>query len=129
MKQRHSLVRPGQITAVYENGLRVPLDDPNFKVAHANAVLICAEGGSAGRKIGITDRAICFGNKLYANEVWAGIDHRYIFYVYQSPTFFKEFASRMTGIIGGIARSEFILRGVGIGSDQGKLLISRVNVA
>ena len=99
----------GREALVYENGLRVRFSDPNFKVAHANAVLICAEGGSAGRKIGITDRDICFGNKLYANEVWPGIDQRFIFYVYQSPTFFKEFASRMTGIIGGIARSEFLL--------------------
>jgi len=98
----------GRAALVYDNGLKVPLRDPRFKVARANAVLICAEGGSAGRKIGITDRDICFGNKLYANEVSAGIHHRYIFYVYQAPTFFREFSARMTGIIGGIARSEFL---------------------
>jgi type I restriction enzyme, S subunit len=98
----------GRDVLAYENGLKVPLNDPRFKVARANAVLICAEGGSAGRKIGITDRDICFGNKLYANEVFAGIHHRYIFYIYQAPTFFREFAARMTGIIGGIARSEFL---------------------
>jgi type I restriction enzyme S subunit len=98
----------GRNTLVYDNGLKVALGDPRFKVARAKAVLICAEGGSAGRKIGIADRDICFGNKLYANEVWEGIHHRYIFYVYQAPTFFREFAARMTGIIGGIARSEFI---------------------
>lgn len=99
----------GRDTLNYENGLRVPFDDADFKVAHAGAVLICAEGGSAGRKIGVTDRDICFGNKLYANEVWSGIYNRYIFYVYQSAAFFREFSSRMTGIIGGIARSEFHL--------------------
>ena len=98
----------GREVLAYDNGLKVPLNDPRFKVAQANAVLICAEGGSAGRKIGITDRDICFGNKLYANEVSAGIHHRYVFYVYQAPTFFREFAARMTGIIGGIARSEFL---------------------
>jgi len=98
----------GRDTLVYDNGLKVPLGDPRFKVARAKAVLICAEGGSAGRKIGITDRDICFGNKLYANEVWEGIHHRYIFYIYQAPTFCREFAARMTGIIGGIARSEFL---------------------
>lgn len=92
----------------YENGLKVSLHDSRFKVARANAVLICAEGGSAGRKVGITDRDICFGNKLYANEVREGVDHRYISYVYQTPTFYKEFAARMTGIIGGIARSSFL---------------------
>ena len=93
----------------YENGLRVPQREVGYKVAHKDAILICAEGGSAGRKIGITDRDICFGNKLYANEVLDGINPRYIFYVYQTPSFFKEFASRMTGIIGGIARSEFVM--------------------
>jgi type I restriction enzyme S subunit len=98
----------GRDALVYDNGLKVPLGDPRFKVARANAVLICAEGGSAGRKTGIADRDICFGNKLYANEVRDGIHHRYIFYVYQAPTFFREFAARMTGIIGGIARSEFL---------------------
>jgi type I restriction enzyme S subunit len=98
----------GRDALVYDNGLRVPLGDLRFKVARTNAVLICAEGGSAGRKIGVTDHDICFGNKLFANEVREGIHHRYIFYVYQAPTFFKEFAARMTGIIGGIARSEFL---------------------
>lgn len=93
----------------YDNGLRVPRREVGYKVAHKDAVLICAEGGSAGRKIGITDRDICFGNKLYANEVWDGINPRYVFYVYQTPSFFNEFASRMTGIIGGIARSEFVM--------------------
>ncbi len=98
----------GRAALVYDNGLKVPRLDPRFKVARANAVLICAEGGSAGRKVGITDRDICFGNKLYANEVWEGVHHRYIFYVYQAPTFFREFAARMTGIIGGISRSAFL---------------------
>ena len=98
----------GRAALVYDNGLKVPLGDPRFKVARANAVLICAEGGSAGRKIGITNRDICFGNKLFANEVHEGIHHRYVFYVYQAPTFFREFGARMTGIIGGISRSEFL---------------------
>jgi len=118
----------GRDALVYENGLRVRLNDPDFKVAHANAVLICAEGGSAGRKIGITDRDICFGNKLYANEVWPGIHHRFIFYVYQSPTFFKEFASRMTGIIGGIARSEFHLLPIPIPpEEEQKRIVAKVD--
>lgn len=92
----------------YENGLKVPIGDRRFKVAKANSVLICAEGGSAGRKIGLCDRDICLGNKLFANEVREELEHRFIFYVYQAPTFFKQFAARMTGIIGGISRSEFL---------------------
>jgi type I restriction enzyme S subunit len=93
----------------YENGLKVPFDASGYKVARAEAVLICAEGGSAGKKVGQTDRDICFGNKLYANEVWPGIDPRYILSLYQTSEFFNQFAAKMTGIIGGIARSEFLL--------------------
>lgn len=93
----------------YENGLRVPRDAKDFKVAHKHAVLICAEGGSAGRKLGQADRDICFGNKLYANEVWPGIEPRYILFLYQSSFFFNEFRAKMKGIIGGIARRDFLL--------------------
>jgi type I restriction enzyme S subunit len=98
----------GRDRLAYENGLKVPFDTSSYKVARAEAVLICAEGGSAGKKVGQTDRDICFGNKLYANEVWPGIDPRYILLVYQTTGFFNEFADKMTGIIGGIARSEFL---------------------
>ncbi len=98
----------GRDALAYENGLKVSFAASGFKVAHAGAVLICAEGGSAGRKVGQTDRDICFGNKLLANETWSGIDPRYVFSLYQSPFFRKEFGERMTGIIGGISRSEFL---------------------
>jgi type I restriction enzyme, S subunit len=98
----------GRDQIAYDNGLRVPFADTSYKTARAQSVLICSEGGSAGKKIGITDRVICFGNKLYANETWSGIEPRYIFYVYQSASFYRSFADRMTGIIGGIARSEFL---------------------
>lgn len=99
----------GRDTLAYENGIIVPFDAVGFKVAHAHAVLICAEGGSAGKKNGQTDRDICFGNKLYANEVWPGIHPRFILFLYQTSFFSTEFTARMTGIIGGIARSEFLM--------------------
>jgi type I restriction enzyme S subunit len=99
----------GRDPLFYENGLKVPLDASGYKVARAGAVLICAEGGSAGKKVGQTDRDICFGNKLCANEVWPGIDPRFILSLYQTTEFFKQFSAKMTGIIGGIARSELLL--------------------
>lgn len=92
----------------YKNGVLIPIESEGFKIAHKGSVLICSEGGSAGKKIGMTDVDICFGNKLYANEVSAGISPRFIFYIYQSPYFFKEFSGRMTGIIGGISLNEFL---------------------
>jgi len=92
----------------YTNGVLIPFENESLKIAHKGSVLICSEGGSAGKKIGMSDIDICFGNKLYANETWAGIDPRFIFYVYQSPSFFQSFSERMTGIIGGISINEFL---------------------
>jgi type I restriction enzyme S subunit len=92
----------------YDNGLLVSTSDESFKVARAYSVLICAEGGSAGRKIGITDREICFGNKLLANETWSVVLPRYILFVYQCPSFYEQFAKQMSGIIGGISINKFL---------------------
>lgn len=118
----------GRDPLAYDNGLKVPFGDPRFKVARANTILICSEGGSAGRKIGITDREVCFGNKLYANEVLEGIHYRFLFYVYQSPTFLKQFRSRMTGIIGGISRSEFLALPIPIPpEEEQKQIVAKVD--
>ena len=98
----------GDSSLNYQNGILIPYDQAGFKVAHAGSVVICSEGGSAGKKIGIADRDICFGNKLLANEVHDGVQSKWIFYLYQSNKFFQQFSSRMTGIIGGISISEFL---------------------
>ena len=84
------------------------LSEEKFKVAHEGAVLICAEGGSAGKKCGLTDRDICFGNKLFANELYGQIPSRFILYVYLSPAFRTSFTAAMTGIIGGVSIAKFI---------------------
>jgi type I restriction enzyme, S subunit len=91
----------------YENGIKIPFDNKGFKVAHKGAVLICAEGGSAGKKIAITEEDICFGNKLYATETFSGLLPHYLCYVYQSPYFYQEFSSTTTGIIGGTSINKF----------------------
>ncbi len=82
----------------YENGISIPKSEVQFKVAHKDAVLICAEGGSAGKKCGMTDRDICFGNKLFANELFGGISSDYILYMYLYPMFRSLFAGAMSGI-------------------------------
>lgn len=92
----------------YENGIIIPIDEPKFIVAHKKSILICAEGGSAGKKCGITNHDICFGNKLFALEPYhSEIEPRFILANYLTPTFYKQFAKGMTGIIGGIAASKF----------------------
>ena len=85
----------------YDNGVRIPYNE-GFKVAHKDAVLMCIEGGSAGRKIGILDRDVCFGNKLCSFHV-QGLDNKYLFYYLQSWLFKELFSGNMTGIIGGVS--------------------------
>jgi type I restriction enzyme S subunit len=102
----------------YQNGVLIPFDNESFKIAHIGAVLICSEGGSSGKKIGITEMDICFGNKLYANETWLGFVPLFIFYIYQSPYFFKSFSERMTGIIGGISINQFLTIPISIPSES-----------
>lgn len=92
----------------YDNGICIPPDEEKFRTAHHGAVLICAEGGSAGKKCGLTDRDICFGNKLFANELYGKIPSRFILYVYLSPAFRASFSAAMTGIIGGVSIAKFV---------------------
>lgn len=92
----------------YENGVFIPPSQQQFRVAHKGAVLLCAEGGSAGKKCGITERDICFGNKLFANELFGSIPSRFILYVYLSPVFRSAFEAAMTGIIGGVSIAKFV---------------------
>lgn len=69
---------------IYESGVRITDEElPYFKIAPKNSILLCVEGGSAGRKIGVVDRDVCFGNKLccFAPIV---IDFNYLYYYLQS---------------------------------------------
>ena len=92
----------------YENGVKIPFEEKgNFKIAPENTVLICAEGGSAGRKIGFTNREICFGNKLFATVPKNGLLSKYLYYYYFSSTFQKYFSSELAGVIGGVSMAKF----------------------
>ena len=85
----------------YENGVYIPLNEPGFKKANKNSTLMCIEGGSAGRKIAMTDREVCFGNKLCKFKA-KKINPKYVFYYLQTNEFVKLFKGEMTGIIGGV---------------------------
>lgn len=91
----------------YENGIKIPRDEIGFKVAPAGSVLVCAEGGSAGKKIGLTDRPACFGNKLYAVVPNDGLLPLYLNQVLRSNAFYEQFRSYTTGIIGGVSLKKF----------------------
>jgi len=92
----------------YDNGIKIPDEDKSsFKIASQNTILICAEGGSAGRKIGFTDQEVCFGNKLFALSTTDKVNSRFVYHYYFSPQFQEDFASQLTGIIGGVSMAKF----------------------
>ena len=88
-------------TIVYDNGVRIPYDN-DFRRAYKGSILMCVEGGSAGRKIAILDRDVCFGNKLCMFQPKTLLN-TYVFFFLQSFEFKRAFADNMTGIIGGVS--------------------------
>ena len=91
----------------YDTGLLADLNDERFKLAQPGTLFICAEGGSAGKKIGISDRQIYFGNKLFANQPKDSVIAEYLRLFYMSKKFQTQFKENMTGIIGGISKKKF----------------------
>lgn len=92
----------------YKNGVRIPFNEINqFKIAPSNTPLICAEGGSAGRKIAFTNQNVCFGNKLFAFVPNKNVESKYVFYYYFTSSFQKHFSTEMAGIIGGVSMNKF----------------------
>jgi len=92
----------------YENGVRIPNNElGKFRVAHKNSILICIEGGSAGRKFALISQDVCFVNKLLALEPFNFVEPRFVFYFYQSKYFRNQFYSQITGLIGGVSIGKF----------------------
>ena len=89
-------------TIDYDNGVKIPYNNSKFKIAPKNCILLCIEGGSAGRKIVFTNQDVCFGNKLCC-FISYGIDYLFLYYYLQSPLFQEIFKKNTTGIIGGVS--------------------------
>lgn len=89
----------------YESGIYIPLDDSKFKIATKDSILLCIEGGSAGRKITYLDRDVSFVNKLCNFEVKSG-NSKFIYYYLQSKSFKSEFNLNITGLIGGVSKAK-----------------------
>ncbi len=72
---------------MYNNDVAIPKEhESNFRIAPNNSVLMCIEGGSAGKKIAVLNHDVCFGNKLCCFVPFVNIT-RYIFYYLQSRLF------------------------------------------
>lgn len=86
----------------YDNGIKIPFEEEKFRNSFKDSVLMCIEGGSAGKKIGLLDKTVCFGNKLCSFNLIYG-EPRFLYYYLQCPVFFQSFRDEMTGIIGGVS--------------------------
>ena len=62
---------------------------------------MCVEGGSAGRKIGFVNQAVCFVNKLCAFRT-STVHSKYVFYFLQTHCFESQFLAKKHGLIGGV---------------------------
>lgn len=93
----------------YETGVIIPDQETytNFRVAPEQSVLVCIEGGSSGKKIGITERKICFGNKLLASVPFLNFIGQYLYSYYNAPAFAAEFQSQSKGLRGGVSTNSF----------------------
>ncbi|MGM9783290.1 MAG: restriction endonuclease subunit S [Paludibacteraceae bacterium] len=92
----------------YNNGVKIPYDKGNFKIAPAESVLVCAEGGSAGKKSAFITEDVCFGNKLFAITNNQGLfDGKYVFYYTRYKRFFDLFKNELSGLIGGVSSKKF----------------------
>lgn len=94
----------------YDNGLYIPLGEKSFKVSKINSVLLCLEGGSAGRKVAYSNRNIGFVNKLVSLHP---LDNKalskFLYYQIQSLFFQRHFFSLMNGLIGGVSQNQLQL--------------------
>ena len=87
----------------YNNGVAIPKQyEHAFRIAPNHSILMCIEGGSAGRKIAILNQDVCFGNKLCCFSPFIGIG-KFIYYYLQSQSFIDMFKANKTGIIGGVS--------------------------
>lgn len=91
----------------YENGVQIPFSENGFKIAHKNSILVCAEGGSAWKKVAFNEKDICFGNKLFALETKTGIYPKFVYYWYLTDDFANNFKNLMNGLIWGVSMNNF----------------------
>ncbi len=89
---------------IYDNGIKIPFNE-NFKVAYKNSILMCIEGGSAGKKVAFLNKDVCFGNKLCTfNPII--LKSKFTYYYLQSYEFKKMFLENISGIIGGVGTNK-----------------------
>lgn len=87
----------------YNNGIKIPISETQFKISPKGSFLLCIEGGSAGRKICFLDQDVCFVNKLCSFNSIENTKFQY--YFAQSSNFQYKFKLSLSGLIGGVSIS------------------------
>ena len=88
----------------YDNGICIPQDYlNNFRISPKYATLICAEGGSAGRKIAFSHNECCYVNKLFSLQPTNKIIPKFLYYYSISVEFQLQFKAALHGLIGGVS--------------------------
>ena len=94
-------------TIDYQNGICIPKNYLNkFKISPIGATLVCAEGGSAGRKIAYSLNECCYVNKLVSFQPNSKIIPKFLYYYVLSAEFQLQFRSALHGLIGGVSLSK-----------------------
>ena len=112
----------------YDNGVKIPFDT-KYKKAHRGSVLICAEGGSAGRKIARIDQTVCFGNKLFCLVPKDNsLIQDFLYYYLLSESFQDQFKESIAGVIGGVSNSKIKAFNITFPSpDEQRKIVARLN--
>ena len=79
----------------------------DFRTTIPGDVLMCSEGGSAGRKFAIVEIPSHYGNKLFACRLTKHVQSLFMFYFFFSQRFKNQFNKSMNGLIGGISKESF----------------------
>ena len=87
----------------YNNGIRIPPKENPLRVSPKGSLLLCVEGGSAGKKLVYLDRDVCFVNKLCCFNSRQNTKFQY--YFIQSSHFQDKFKISLSGLIGGVSIS------------------------
>ena len=91
----------------YQNGICIPKNYLNkFKISPIGATLVCAEGGSAGRKIAYSLHECCYVNKLVSFQPNGKIVPKFLYYYVLSAEFQLQFRGALHGLIGGVSLSK-----------------------
>lgn len=89
----------------YKSNIYTKNDDFNFNFAFPGNVLMCIEGGSAGKKKVYLNQKVSFVNKLCCFKP-LNVNDRFLYYFLSSDGYEKNFFVNMKGLIGGVSVNE-----------------------